>query len=345
MILYKKAPHLRIQRAAAPEPPFWQATTLAPYSPRRGAPIAIDYLDLTATFATKLEIAVAEQVAEELERTTQRQPLREPVLIDATDFAEHVFRRGDELLGVCAAAGDASLLLISTRGVLPRAPADTIAIATWPLEFHRLESLFVEARERGVRWGVAVPVIFPVTTNLDALRQLAELAKANGASFFSSIRLELDATAKSAIAQSLALDDADETYDILFHADLDAVHVATERHIAALAEEHGLADFLVPPRFERRSNWNGAVLLTLAASRMMAMKRDTELAWTLTRAARAVAQLEKSIERIAEAASLSIVGALDEVSVDVLTEWLESGRSSFAANIDREWRLRRDAGV
>lgn len=345
MIIYRKAPQLRIVRAAAPEPPFWQATTIAPYSARRGAPIAIDYLDLTATFISKLEVSVAEHVVEDLERTTERQPLRAPVLVDATEFAEQVFRRGDEIVEFCSASGDPTLLLISTRGVLPEANVETIAIATWPLEFHRLEPLFEAAHARGARWGVAIPVIFPVTTNLDALAQLAELAKKFGASFFASMRIELDATAKHAVAESLTVDDGDETYDVLFHADLEAVHVATERHIAALAESMGVADFIVPPRFERKSNWNGAVVLTLAASRMMAMKLDTELAWNLTRSARLVAQLDKPIERIAEAASLSIVEALDEVSVDILTEWLESGRSSFAAKIDREWRMRRDAGM
>src|SRR5207237_4755120 len=184
VIIYRKSPQLRIVRATAPEPPFWQATTIAPYSPRRGAPIAIDYLELTATYISKLEVTVAEQVREDLERTTERQPLRAPVLVDATEFAEQVFRRGDEIAQFCAASADESLMLISTRGVLPESPADTVAIATWPLEFHRLEPLFEAARERRIRWGVAIPVIYPVTTNLDALTQLAELAKKNGASFF-----------------------------------------------------------------------------------------------------------------------------------------------------------------
>jgi hypothetical protein len=345
LIIYRKAPQLRIVRATTPEPPFWQATTIAPYSARRGAPVAIDYLDLTATFVSKLEVAVAEHVREELERTTERQPLRAPVLIDASEFAELVFRRGDEIAAFCAESAGATLLLISTRGVLPEANVATLAIAAWPLEFHRLQVLFEEARRRGLRWGVAIPVVYPVTTNLAALEQLAELAKANGASFFASMRIDLDATAKHAVAESLAVDERDETYDILFHADLDAVHVTTERHIAALADHIGVADFIVPPNFERKSNWNGAVVLTLAASRMMAMKHETELAWTLTRSARLVAQLEKPIERIAEAASLSIVGALDEVSVDILTEWIETGKSSFVTKIDRAWRMRRDAGM
>jgi hypothetical protein len=104
-------------------------------------------------------------------------------------------------------------------------------------------------------------------------------------------------------------------------------------------------DFAVPPYWERKSNWNAAVLLTLTATRMIAMERDVELAGVIARSARAVAELDKPIERIAEAASLSIVESLDEASVDILTEWLESGRAAFVERINKEWRLRRDAGV
>jgi len=30
VIVYKKAPHLRIARTQVPEPPYWAATTIAP---------------------------------------------------------------------------------------------------------------------------------------------------------------------------------------------------------------------------------------------------------------------------------------------------------------------------
>src|SRR5207245_465099 len=123
------------------------------------------------------------------------------------------------------------------------------------------------------------------------------------------------------------------------------ISIATERHIAALADEINVADFIVPPRWEERSNWNAGILLMLAATRMIAMKHDVELASRIARSARVVAQLDKPIERIAAAASLSIIEALDEVSVDVLTDWLESGRSAFVDHIDKQWRLRRDAGA
>jgi len=53
VIVYKKTPHLRLTRAQVPEPPYWAATTIAPYSPRRAAPIAIDYIDLRASCAER----------------------------------------------------------------------------------------------------------------------------------------------------------------------------------------------------------------------------------------------------------------------------------------------------
>ena len=54
MIIYRKTSHLRLQRVPIPEPPYWAATIIAPYSPRRAEPIAIDYLDLQATRARQL---------------------------------------------------------------------------------------------------------------------------------------------------------------------------------------------------------------------------------------------------------------------------------------------------
>ena len=300
MILYRKTPQLRIRRAAAPEPPYWAATTIAPYGSRRSTPIAIDYLDLRATAAEKLEVTVCERV----DLPPRIEP---PVLIDATGDAETEFGRGAE---IASAIPDAILL---TSGEIPH----TIRTPT----------------------GVAIPVMHPLTTDLATLHDIARQAKASGATFLASFTIDLDATAKNVLATD------DETYEMLFHADLDPIHTATERHIAALAAEHGMADFIIPPRWEERSNWNAAIALTLAASRMIAMEHDLELAGTLARSARIVAELDKPLARIAEAASLSIVEALDEASVDILTEWVESGRAAFLERIDEMWRLRRDHGV
>lgn len=330
-----------------PEPPFWAATAIAPYGARRASPVAIDYVDLRASHSERMEVTVCEDVRDELERAAQRQPVGDPALIEATEFAETVFRRGEEALRFCCESGCAGMLLVSTRGALPNSECNrvTTAVATWPLEFQRLESLFQQAGDRKFRWGVAIPVIFPVTTDLAALSELAGLAQRNSASFFAALPLELDATARNAIAQSLTMPADRETYDMLFHSDLEPIHVATERHIATLAAESGMADFIIPPRWEEKSNWNAAVLLTLAATRMIGMKRDVEIASRIARSARAIAQLEKPLDRIAAAANLSIVEPLDDISVDVLTDWLDSGRSAFVDHVNKQWRLRRDAGM
>jgi hypothetical protein len=347
VIVYKKTPHLRLTRAQVPEPPYWAATTIAPYSPRRAAPIAIDYLDLRASFAERFEVSVCENVFDDLERSTTRHPVHAPALIDAAEFAEIIFGRGEEAMQFCADQQVAAMQLISTRGALPRQVPDNavVAIAAWPLELTRLDALFAEAKERGLRWGVVVPIIFPVTTDLTALSQLAELAKTYGPAFFTGVPVELDATACNALAQSLTGEGSEDAYEMLFHADLGPIRLSTERHIAALAGEIEAADFVIPPRWDRPTNWNAAVLLTLTASRILAMNRDEELAWRLTRSAKVVALLEKPIERVAQAASLSIIDSLDEISVDLLTEWLETGRSSFVGHIEKQWRLRRDSGL
>jgi hypothetical protein len=323
VILYRKAPPLRIVRASVPEPPYWAATTIAPYSARRAAPVAIDYVGLTATAARRLEV----EVCDDLERSWQPHRVHAPTLIDAAESAEVVYRRGNDALPLCESA----MFLTSTRGALPSNNDAIVIIAAWPLDLARLTRLFDEARARQLKWGVAVPVMFPVTTAADALQQLAEAAE--GALFFAALPIETDATARKALA------DDPETYELLFHGDVEALHVTAERRIAGLAAEIGADDFIVPPHWEQRSNWNGAALLTLAATRMLAMKHDVETASRVARSARTVAQLDKSLERIAAAAHLSIVESLDEISVDALTEWLETGKSTFVDHINKQWRL------
>jgi hypothetical protein len=325
MILYRKTPQIRIHRSTAPEPPFWAATTIAPYSPRRAAPLAIDYLELHATGAQRLECIVADSLPNELQRA--------PVLVESAEWGEVIYRRGEAALRHTQGAMQLVTHAIPDDGYL--------IVSAWPLEMRRLEKLF--ERARGRHWGIAVPVIFPVTTDLMVLDQLAVAAQTYGARFLAALPVDIDATARNALAQSMTLDD--DTYEMLFHSDLEPISVATERHLAALAAEAGVADFIVPPRWEEKSNWNGAILLMLAATRMIAMKNDVELASRIARSSRTIAQLDKPIERIAAAASLSIIESLDEVSVDVLSDWLESGRSAFVDHVNKQWRLRRDAGV
>lgn len=305
--------------------------------------MAIDYLELRASSSERLEVSVCNDVSDELERVAARQRLQAPVLIEAADFAEAVFGRGEEALSACRELGLAAVHLISTRGALPDdGGGATVVIATWPLEFERLESLFAAAGERRLEWGAAIPVMFPVTTNLEALQEIASAAQRHGARFLTTLPLDVDATARQAIAQSLTVPGEDDTYAMLFHADLDPVHVATERHVAAVASELDLLDYLTPPQWQARTNWNAAIVLTLAATRMLAMSHEIELAGMLARSARVVAELDKPLTRIVEAASLSIVEALDEASVDILGEWLETGRSVFVDGVNERWRLRRD---
>lgn len=339
MILYRKAASLRIRRVTAPAAPFWYATAVAPYGAKRAAPVAIDYLALHAMgVADKLEVSVCEDVRDELERA---RTIEAPVLIDAAEIAEIVFRRGESALAYCAEQNLAAMHLVSTRGALPSEvpEAAVIVIAAWPPELPRLEALFAEARERGLRWGVAVPVLFPVTTELASLEALAEIA--DGASFFAAIGVELEPTAKQALAQSLNLDADDDRYAMLFHGGLEPLHVATERHIAALAHERGMADFIVPPQWDERSNWNAAVLLTLAASRMIAMELDLDLAGTIARSARVIAELDKPLLRVAESASLSIIGGLDETSAEALTSWIAGEPAPFLEFVNEQWRMKR----
>ncbi len=341
MILYRKAAPLRVRRSTAPAAPFWCATAVAPYAAKRAAPIAIDYVALHAMgVADKLEVGVCDDVRDELERA---RTIDGPVLIDAAESAEIVFRRGEAALAYCEEQQLPAVHLVSTRGTLPAfAPDDTvIVIAAWPLESSRLERLFADARERGLRWGVAVPVLFPVTTELASLNALAEMAQ--GASFFAAIGVEMEPTAKQALAQSLNLDADDDRYAMLFHGGLEPVHLATERHIAALAHERGMADFITPPRWEERSNWNAAVLLTLAASRMIAMELDLDLAGTIARSTRVIAELDKPLMRVAESASLSIIGGLDETSAEALTSWIAGEPPAFLEFVNEQWRMSRDA--
>lgn len=341
MILYRKGAPLRVRRASAPAPPFWAATTIAPYGTRRASPVAIDYIAMTASGADKLEVGVCERVREELERTRS---LASPVLIDATEAAETVFRRGEEVLAWCEEEHRSALHLVSTRGALPQRAYEraTVAIAAWPADVAQLAEMFSEASSRSLRWGVAIPVIFPVTTELALLTELADRAQSCGASFLAAIAVDVEPTAKQAIAQSMNLSADDDRYAMLFHSTVDPVHLATERHIAALADERGLADFVVPPQSEERSNWNAAALLMRTASRMMSMELDLDLAGLLARSARTVAELDKPLTRVAEAASLAIISGVDETSVEALTEWLSNEPASFVEYVDEQWRVRRD---
>lgn len=337
MIRYRKSPQLRVRRRPAPEPPWWFATAVSPYSGRRAQPLAIDYLTLEASSQARLEVTVCEEVRDALDRAALRQPLRGPVLIDAAGTAEEIFRRGEAALRFCRERDLATIVLLSPDSGAIDTEGATAVLAAWPPALDRIAAAASAMR---APWGMAVPLLYPVTTDLETLERLAAIAREGGAAFLAPVAVEADPTAKQALAGG-----DEETYANLFHADLEPLTTATERHLAALAAEGGMADFVVPPRWEERSNWNAAVLLTLTASRMLAMGDDIELAGAIARSARVVADLDKPLVRIAEAASLSIVEALDEASADIAGDWLEGVEGAFVARVNARWRLRRDAGM
>lgn len=292
--------------------------------------MAVDYLSLRASGAERLEVTVSDRVRDELDRA---RVIEGPVLIDAAENAEVVFRRGAEALAWCEEQGLSTLTLVSSRAAWPE--RGEVVVASWPPDPRVFEPA------QGRRWGVAVPVIFPVTTELVLLERLADEAQRHGARYFAAVAIDVEPTARQAIAHSLDLTADDDLYATLFHSGVSPIQLATERHIAALAHERNLADFILPPRWEERSNWNASALLTRTASRMIAMELDLDLAGRIARSARAIAELDKPLTRVAEAASLSIVGGVDEISAAALTEWLATGSASFVDGVDERWRSRR----
>ena len=345
MIRYEKKRTLGITRTPVPQQPFWARTTLSPYSWPRSSPFSIDFLSLTARGTEAMDVEVSERLHDQLARES---PIESPVLIDATGPAETIYRRGNESADWTTSHRLSTTLLISAESAnadaIPATGAQ-LALAVWPLPIEPLGELFQKLRESGLHWGLAVPVIYPVTTDLGFLERLADHAARAGASFLGALPIDLEPTAKRALAGLLELNDEADSYSTLFHSELETLIVATERHIAALAGERNLLDFVPPPSAGQRTNWNAAVHLTLTATRMLKLKDRTEFAWTLLRAAQAVAALQKPIERIASVASLSIIPGLGpEISV-ALEEWTRTGRSALTDAVHDQWSLRRDHGT
>ena len=246
------------------------------------------------------------------------------MLIDAAEFAEVIFRRGEEALQFCAENDSAAMHLVSTRGALPedRTPTDRGGHRAVAAGVRPRRGLFAEAQGARTALGRGRAGHYPVTTDLDR----AGAAGRGGArrAVLRRVPVEIDATARNAIgAQSLTGDDSDELRDALPRRPR-ADRLATERHIAALAAEIG-AQIRRPAALGAPHELEAAVLLTLAATRMLAMKRDVELAWRSTRSARTGRAAREADRARGQAASLSIIESLDEISVELLTEWLETG--------------------
>lgn len=339
MIRYTIEGRVRFHQNREMQQPFWQATTVHLYSPDvRSVPLGIDFVRLKASAHRSIEVAVPRTLEGlDLDR------LPSPVLIDAWGPEELIYRRGDALLHELSS--DARpMLLLSSDGDVPRemsAVLPLLIVTAWPLDLVALESIAERASEAGLEWGILIPVIFPITTNLDAIETISRTARQHGASFMASSSIELDPKARGAVA-SMCDDLDEETWATLFDADLDRIHLATERHIASLAHELGIADTIAPPLGESRSNRAAAIFLSRIGARMVRMDHDVELGWKFLKASGRIATLDKEIARIASTAHVTILPELEEEMIsEVVEQWLESGSAEFADHIDDKWRVKR----
>ncbi len=335
MITHRKITQLRLQRSAYPQPPFWQATTIAPYGLGRGLPLQINYLTLTADAKAKVDVSVTRSVTDQLER---QKNVESPALVEASDVSELIYRRGEEALGALSNLEIEAICLVSSDGAVPALEdpvRSMIVVSCWPLHKRDIERLFETCQARGFRWGAIVPLLHPITTRRDVLLELADLAKKHSARFFAGVPIETEPEARQALASMEEMDDAEVAQ--LFDADLEAVIVAAERLAASIAVEREMLDH-TPVLAPLASNWTAAMKLSLAGTRLIRMGEEVELGWTLHQSSKLVAGLHKPVERIAAAASLSIIDALDLTSVTALEQWLRDGRSDFFEDVDERWR-------
>ncbi len=338
MIHYAKGGQVRFHQSRQIQQPFWQTTTVHVYSPNlRSTPLAIDFLRLKASAQKSIHVSVPKRFDDDLDR------LPSPILIDAWGAQEQIYRRGDKLLHELP-ADVRPMLLLSADSDIPRGMAAAkplLIITLWPLDLAALESVAKEAAGEAMDWGLLVPVMFPVTTDLEVLDTATTVAHENGAAFIASSSIELDAKARGAIA---AMNDEldEETWATLFDGDLERIHLATERHLALVAHRHGIADVIDPWPQANRSNRAAATFLSRVGSRMVRMDHDVELGWKFLKAAGRLATLDKEIARLASFAHVKILPELeDEVIAEVVEQWLESGTAEFAEHIDAKWRVAR----
>ncbi|HVT43141.1 MAG TPA: hypothetical protein VMT00_02010 [Thermoanaerobaculia bacterium] len=344
MITYRKSEQIRLERRADPEPPFFCSTLISAYAPKRDAPVAVDYFNLTSTAPERSDTIVCHDVERALGDELERRPFTAPLLIDATGFAESLFGAGEAAAQFCSGQNLATLVLVSSAGSLPAPDGSTaLAIACWPDDLGDLERLFQQAGDEGRFWGAFIPIIDPVTTSLGTLERLAASAARHGAAFLASAPIDSDPSALRSLAERS--DVAEEEYERIFHTNPESLLVATERHIAALASEHGLIDHVILPESFENENWRAAAMLSRCGARRIRMDGEDEIGWSILRSARIIAHLTKPLAQVSSAASLSIVGDLELPAVDALEEWLATGRAHFIDEVDARWRLRRDHGA
>lgn len=336
MTSYRRRETLRARRYVAPEPPFFCATALSPYTSGGDPFIAIDLIDGLATAADRDELAVCHDSAAELERMKM---LREPLLIDGSSTAETTCGEAAKLLQ--AAVRQKFRVTYVGSAAAPRADvsdADVVVLSAWS-PTAETRPITAPALRSGAKWGIVVPIIPPLTTELTLLTELVANAAEAGASFCVPLALDIDPVARHAAVSRLE-DVDDETFAWMFDERFDLVVVSTERHLAALAHERGMSD--VVPLPDVPVNWRMATLLTQIGYKLQRMERDVELAWALQKSARIIAALKKPVDLIATAASLAIVNGLDATSIEVVEQSLREQRSDFADEVNADWRLRRD---
>ena len=343
MPTYRKSKRLRVLRSGTPETPFWAATIIQPYRGLRGFSPNIDFVALQASAGDRAEVEVCDDIRDALSRE-RHLPLHATALVEAVGFCERVFLRGAEAAEYLLVQGASVTLLISADGGLPEvvAPGASVVIAAWPPRLSELRPLCENARSRNIHWGLLIPVLFPITTELILIEEMADLVTGCNGMFLAAATIDLDATAKKEILSGVKEEESEQMWEALFHEDLETLHVATERHIAAIASERGLADTVTPPDPLHKTNWNGAVQLSIAGNRLIRMKENMELGWTLLRSARAIVELDKDISLIARNARLNIVEGIDEISAEELTCWLDGRTTKFLDEVGDRWRLRRD---
>ncbi|MDX1585062.1 MAG: hypothetical protein R3338_15800, partial [Thermoanaerobaculia bacterium] len=175
MIRFTRNGRVRIQQTREPLHPFWQTTTISPYSPDvRSTPLGIDFTRLKAASKATIDVSVPVSLP-----SVDFDRLPSPILIDAHGPEETIYRAGDRVLHELP-SDVRPIVLLSADGDLPRslaAASPLLAIAAWPLDLTALESIARKAKAEGCDWGFLVPVIFPITTSLDTLRSIADIAE------------------------------------------------------------------------------------------------------------------------------------------------------------------------
>lgn len=340
MIRYSRKGQIRVHQTREPQQPFWQTTTISPYSPEiRSTPIGIDFIRLRAVSRSTVDVSVPGVLHDiDFDR------LPSPLLIEAHGPEEMIYRLGDKLLHELP-ADIRPMILLSADGDVPReisAVAPIVIVAAWPPDLVALESIAERAASEKHEWGVLVPVIYPVTTELESLRAIADTATRHGARFLAAASIETDARARRAVAE-LTEDLDEETWATLYDRNLEGIQIATERHVAALANDLGLDDAIDPWLGSSRSNRATAAFLARIGSRMVRMEHDVELGWMFLKASRTIATLDKELTRVASSAHVTIIPELaDEIMAEVVEQWLESGNAEFAEHVDGKWRLKRE---